>query len=529
MILWQNQYLQKRKARHQTRLKSRFALYKNRKKSISAASVTERRNILETFMQERFVVHGGSLDPHSIGQSCYTIDLQANGVWYRIMIDCGSEIDPDDDCEPEKLGPDFSLLDDGKPVDFVIFTHYHYDHIGFIAQLRAMDRQRISRGKQPFLSLDCKFVMSPQAAATLPIILEEGERKERHIVFDTAYVLNRIRVIPQPGEFELAPGLTIFCKESGHIPGALSIAIRTSRGDIVLITGDICWHDQPVVKGAPSFLEWPQKWLPNQILATDLTYGSRRGTSFDSERDRLIARVTTAFREEQKDVFIATLGLRGPNIVSWLTHAGIPVWLDGIIPRIYEIFRKNRWSERDCELPPLEANKLVHIVQNSGHRKQLLETPGPRVFITTGGMMDYGPIVTYRNARLSDKNACFFATSFLPPSTDGYRLLQLARQRAEHPNRLYVFDPRHSSVEAPIPFLADFDRFSVGSHGSADEFWQYILDLAYVRSSNDLGPIKRLSLTHGTPETKTALTFRFAPFVQEIIRGERNTVLSLAA
>ncbi len=483
---------------------------------------------MNPILRERFVIHGGSLNPRSIGQSCYTIDRNVNGVWYRIMIDCGSDIDRDDDCEPEKLGPDFSLLNDGKQVDFLIFTHYHYDHIGFIARLRAMDRERIAEGEEPYLSPGFAIIASPQAAAMLPIILEEGERKEQHIVFDTAYVLNRIRVIPRPGEYELAPGLTVFFKESGHIPGAFSIAIPTSCGDIVLATGDICWHDQPVVKGAPSFLDWPHKWLPTQILATDLTYGTRLGAAFESEVERLISRVRAALFEG-KNVFIATLGLRGPNIASWLTNAGIPVWLDGMIPKVHEIFRTNRWSERDCELPLLNEDKRINIVQGPAHRKKLLATPGPRVFITTGGMMDFGPIVTYRNARLSDKNACFFATSYLPPDTDGYRLLQLSRQRAERPEKKYLFEPRWSRVETPILFLADFDRFSVGSHGSTDEFWQYVLDLAYLRASNGLAPIKRIALTHGTPETKTTLAIRFAPFIDEIIHGERNTILNFAA
>ncbi len=496
-------------------------------------------------MRERFVIHGGSENLSAIGQSCYTFDIRIGDALYRGMCDCGSDIEAENDALSEipenanfeKLGPDFSLLDDGKQIDFLILTHQHHDHIGFVARLRVLDRMRVAEGKPPLLAPHFKIWASPQAAAILAFTLHEGERNEQHILFDTAYVLNRLQVFPKPGEYEIMPGLWVFVIEAGHIPGALSLAMRLQNREIIYISGDKCRHDQPVVKGAPTFMSWPQKWWPSQILGTDLTYGISRTTSFQDEVQRLIERTRAAYAEG-KNVFIAALRIgRAQNVALWLSKAlwldrrggnRIPIWLDGRIPHFYGILRNNRWSERDTQLPPLGEESGLFPIEGREHRDQLLAESKPHVILATGGMMDNGPIRRYMRNRLADKNSCFFATSWLSPSSDGYALSQLNQQRRVNPEKEYYLemDFEDGSRER-IPVLADFDQFNVGSHDSPDESFHYILDLAYLRASRGLPLLHRICLTHGTERGMEAMAERLAPLVADVLYGERNTVIYL--
>lgn len=499
---------------------------------------------MEPILRERFVIHGGSEDLSAIGQSCYTFDIRIGGMLYRGMCDCGSDIEAENDAAEipenvdfEKLGPDFSLLEDGKQVDFLIITHQHHDHIGFIARLRVLDQLRIAEHKLPLLAPHFKIWASPQAKEILSFTLHEDEKNEQHSLFDTAYVLNRLSVFPKPGEYEIMPGLWVFVIEAGHIPGALSLAIRMENDEIIFISGDKCKHDQPVVKGAPTFLHWPPQWWPTQILGTDLTYGASRTTSFESEVKRLIERVALA-HAEGKNVFIAALRIgRAQNVALWLSKAlwlgrsgknRIPLWLDGRIAQFYGILRNNRWSERNAELPPLGEESGLFPIEGREHREKLLRGSAPHVILATGGMMDNGPIRQYMRKYLGDKNSCFFATSWLSPSSDGYALSQLNKERAECPDKEYFLEMDFEDGNRErVPFLADFDQFNVGSHDSPKESFQYILDLAYLRVSRGLPPLRRICLTHGTERTMDAMAERLAPIMDEVLSGERNTIIYL--
>lgn len=503
---------------------------------------------MEPILRERFVIHGGSEDLSAIGQSCYTFDIRAGGMLYRGMCDCGSDIEAEIEIKidaadiPEnadfaKLGPDFSLLEDGKQIDFLIITHQHHDHIGFIARLRVFDQLRIAEGKQPLLAPHFKIWASPQAKEIISFTLHEGEKNEQHSLFDTAYILNRLHAFPKPGEYEVMPGLWVFVIEAGHIPGALSLAIRMENGEIIFISGDKCKHDQPVVKGAPSFMDWPMHWWPTQILGTDLTYGASRTTSFESEVERLIEKVALS-HAEGKNIFIAALRIgRAQNVALWLSQAlwigrsgkdRIPLWLDGRIAQFYGILRNNRWSERDAALPRLGEESGLFPIDGREHREKLLKESGPHVILATGGMMDNGPIRQYMRRFLANKNSCFFATSWLSPLSDGYALSQLSKERRELPDKEYFLElDFEDGARECVPFLADFDQFNVGSHDSPKESLQYILDLAYLRISRGMSPLRRICLTHGTQRTMEAIKKQLAPIVDEVLSGERNTIIYL--
>lgn len=474
----------------------------------------------EIEVQERLVIHGGATRPGSIGQSCSTLDLIAKENKYRIMIDSGMEFITEAESGGSGPGADLALLNDGKKVDALILTHSHIDHIGWVVVVL----------REKYLSSETRIICSPQTAKVLPYALEDGlKRNPQYTAFDAAEVLDRLLVIPKPGEFEVLTGLKGFFPQCGHIPGAMWVVLPTSSGKKGLIMSDWCAQDQPVTKGAllPSQI-FPPEWIPDEIWGTDLTYGSQTKKPLKEEIGRLVAQTKAELAQGHKVIIAAFANGKGQNVAYWLAKAGIEIWIDGAIRSIWSVFQNNRWSDRDGGLPKLGERGKIRPVESEEHRAEIIADPTPRVVVTTGGMGDFGPIVSYFKVGLPQKEWVFFFTSWLAPGCNGAKLLRMDTKKENHPQpdsfQLVLYD-RDEKMES-ITFRAAVDRFGISAHGDLDDSEKFIKNIIACRGGR---PLDKIVMTHGTQESKTAAAKRFAPLSKNIIYGERNTIISLAA
>jgi putative mRNA 3-end processing factor len=493
---------------------------------------------------ERFMIHGGATRSRSMGQQCFSADILAKENFYRVMIDCGAGFVDEGETGGVGPSPDLSLLNDGKKIDAVDITHFHSDHMGAIARLQALG----------YLSPEARVHMSPQSAKVLPFVLQDGlkpkENKAQRLeydILDAIDILDRRVVIPKPGEYELLPGLKVYIPQMGHTGGNGGIVIPTSSGWKGFVTSDFCLHDQPVTKGAllPS-KNWPRKWIPDGILSTDLTYignpqNDIKKATLEEEKNRMIDWTKNELIRGQKVIKAAFGNGRGQNIAhwdsedDWLRKNNIPIYLDGVTKHIYKIFQENRWSERDGKLHKIGEKSRIFIIRDARHREELIEFNEPMIIITTGGMGNFGPIVQYMKAGLSQRNWSFAFTSWLAPGSNGERLVTKARNLKEllaKPGRLKNSKLYFTIVErkegerckVSLPLAASIEHFSLSAHGDLNDLIVFIQDIIECRGGKILDIIV---LTHGTFENKAIAASMLAPFAKEIVYGERNTVLSL--
>jgi ribonuclease J len=153
---------------------------------------------------------------------------RCDGAW--LAVDCGIGFSGNDMPEVEILMPDPAFIAERRDeLVGLVITHAHEDHLGAVAHL--------------WPRLECPVYATPFAAAVLRRKLGE------------AGLLSRVElnVVPQGGNFTLAPFALRFIPVTHSVPEAQALVVRTRYGT-VLHTGDWKLDPNPLV-GPPTDLD----------------------------------------------------------------------------------------------------------------------------------------------------------------------------------------------------------------------------------------------------------------------------------
>ena len=289
------------------------------------------------------------------------------------------------------------------PVDLTFLSHSHLDHCGMIPWLCAESDQRVI-GTEP-----TGVVSNLLQKDTVKIAQMDGYS----VPFSNADVREAEHsFIPvEPGKKrDLGEEYNVCFHSAGHIPGSLMFELVGSQR--LLFTGDLNVVDTRLVKGT--------KPVSCDILFMEGTYAGREHENRDQMEHEFLDKIDDVVNRGGTVVIPAFAVARSQEILMVLRNSGHNIWLDGMGKKISKIYLKYPKYLRSVD-DLRKAMKKITIVHSEHARKMALKS---EVIVTSSGMMDGGPVLSYMSKLKNDRKSAVLLTGYQVEGTNSRLLIE---------------------------------------------------------------------------------------------------------
>jgi metallo-beta-lactamase family protein len=413
--------------------------------------------------------------------------LTANGK--RIMIDCGLF----QGLKQLRLLNWKELPVDVSTIDWVILTHGHLDHVGYLPRL-------VNQGFKGRI-----FATAPTADLAAIILKDSAKIQEEdaeqanyhgytkhspalplYTVKDVEETLPLIEAVDDNHFVELAEGIRFRFRRDAHIPGAAFIELDAMEKRIVF-SGDLGRPNDAMLKPP----EQPEK---ADYLIVESTYG-----------DRLHPKAST--KALLLEIINKSISKHGPLLVPsftvdraqdfmyliWLLkHEGlmpdIPVYLDSPMGLdVSKLFLKYPdWQilEPNVFKDVFANTRMIRSIQDT---RRLARKKMPMIVIAGSGMMNGGRILQYLKEHLGDPRTTIIIPGYQAAGTRGRKLSEGETEIKMH--------GKYVKVKAEIAHI-----HTMSSHADQGEILGWM--------SKIQNKPQKVFITHGEPHSSDALRLK---------------------
>ena len=416
----------------------------------------------------------------------------------KLLVDCGlfqgTEELKDRNWKPLPVDP--------NTIDYLVLTHAHLDHTGWLPVL-------VRDGYH-------KTIFANPATIELTALLlkdsghlqeEETEDAQKHkwskhpqpralyTSEDIDPVLRLLKPMPRSGGFDISPEFHVESYDAGHILGSSSLELtvkENGKQSVVVFSGDVGRYDQPILNDPKT----PSTRQIDMVLC-ESTYGDREHDPGDPLQllenivNRVVKRggsiVIPAFAIGRTQTFMYYLR----QLENLQRIPKIPVYVDSPMAlSATDLYLKYK-EDHDADFSrdernggdPLSVHEF-HLARSVEDSKQINNVKTPCIIISASGMVTGGRVLHHLANRLGDSRSCVILGGFQAEGTRGRALEEGARM-------LSLFGK-------PVPVMAEIvEMGQFSAHAGRSELLRW---LAALQS-----PPKRLYLTHGEPEAAQSL------------------------
>lgn len=391
----------------------------------------------------------------------------------KIMIDCGLFQGPKD---LRKRNWDEFLKIDGHKVitpgdiDYLILTHAHIDHSGYIPRFVKQGFKGkiictdITKDLCEILLKDSAYLQEEEARYAN----EKGFSKHKPALplytgEDAINAMNYFYPVERSEFINLTPDIKFRFRNAGHILGSCIIEmwIRQGKDRIkVVFSGDLGRWRTPI-------LQDPDYIREVDYLIMESTYGDRLHSSAPPEED-LVPIIKETYKNRAVLLIPAFAVERTQEIIYLLNKLfkqgaipNIPIYIDSPMAiNVTKLFDKHReiYDREARELigengHSIFDNANVHFSTTRQESKSLNDRRGPMIIISASGMATGGRILHHLKERLPDPRNTVLMVGYQAVGTRGRSLMDGAKTLKIHG----VFVPVKAKVTSISTFSAHAD------------------------------------------------------------------------
>lgn len=352
------------------------------------------------------------------------------GARGKVLVDCGIEQGADF-CEACTYGP---FPYDVHTIDALVLTHAHLDHVGRIPKLvKDGFRGKIfmtppTKDIAELILRDSASILAQDAArhGTAPLYEEQD--------VDTTFSL--IETLDYHTEKEVAPGLSVYLRNTGHILGSASVRMKDEEDVAVALTGDIGNSPSPLLP------DWEP--IPDaDAIVMESVYGDRlhppqkeRVALLRATLKRAISKggavLIPAFSLERTQLMLYELS----NFFAADELPKVPVFLDSPlaihVTAVYEkwgptYFKSTTEEEMKREKSIFEFPFLRQTLSRR-ESEEIEKTPNPKIIIAGAGMSHGGRIGLWEAKYLPDPSTTLVIVGYQAPGSPGRRMAEGASE-----------------------------------------------------------------------------------------------------
>jgi len=409
-----------------------------------------------------------NLNPDTaIGATSWFVDFEG----HHLLLDAG--------IHPKREGreslPLFDLVKD-QELDAIAITHCHHDHVGSLpVALRHFPKAHVLMTELSYFLVERVLHNSVNV-----MIRQRDELGIREYPLFSHNEVDDIAPVFQGFKYNrevdwaafhkarsgfLSPTLEFY--DAGHTLGSAGVMVR-GRQETMFFTGDVCFHDQTILKGA-RFHD-----VQADVLIMETTRGNRavaKGFTRASEVDRLSSAIQKVL-QRRGSVLIPSFALGRTQevlaLLALLMEEGRlkpqPIYIGGlgrVFTEIYDLeaHRAHR------QFPNLQLHEALNLIVLDQKQAEKMKLAGGRLFVLTAGMMSEHTAAHDLAARmLEDERHGIFFVGYADPDTPGGRL------KAAKPGETFRMSPSAGDVTRKCQ-VEDFD---LTAHANREDLLDFV-------------------------------------------------------
>ena len=394
------------------------------------------------------VFHGGARE---VGKSC--IELISQGK--RFILDAGLKFKEDGFEAPFQV---FNLPE----INGLFLSHAHLDHTGALPMFE-------------HYNLICPIFATQQTREITQILLKDSYKiaRIRHLhpayqKLDLKKVYSAIRTI-EFDKWYTHLNIQFMFLNAGHIPGSAMTLIK-SEGKKILYTGDQKYKSAELMKGIEPDIGNPEL-KDIDVLITESTYGGKPLPDRETIKDAFISKIEEVIKKGSVIIPVFALG-RAQEILIILSRKKwpVPIYLDGMAVEVTKKILSGNPAYLNNRKELSDMFRKIITIKKEKNREKIMGSKG--IFITTSGMLQGGPVMSYLENMWGNPNDAILLTGFQCKRTNGRLLLD---------EGFIYLDGWKTYVKAKV------QKFDFSGHSDDNELKEFI---------RKIKP-KRLVLCHG--------------------------------